>query len=189
MEMTSNKRIEANTEKIWNALNDTEVLKASMPGCESFEVTGENTFQAKLTAKVGPVKARFTFKVNLTDIDAPNGYTINGEGNGGAAGFARGSATVKLAEDDGATMLSYSVKANVGGKLAQLGGRLIDGAARKIADEFFGNFIEIVAGGTQGPDQTVTTDSSASQEIVGLPTWVWIIGIVLAGAAVLFTFA
>lgn len=189
MEMTSNKRIEANTEKIWKALNDTEVLKASMPGCESFEATGENTFQAKITAKVGPVKARFTFKVNLTDIDAPNGYTINGEGHGGAAGFARGSATVKLAEDDGATMLSYSVKANVGGKLAQLGGRLIDGAARKIADEFFGNFIEIVTGGTQGPDQTVTTDSSASQEIVGLPTWVWIIGIVLAGAAVLFTFA
>lgn len=82
MEMTSNKRIEANTEKIWNALNDTEVLKASMPGCESFETTGENTFQAKITAKVGPVKARFTFKVNLTDIDAPNGYTINGEGHG-----------------------------------------------------------------------------------------------------------
>ena len=96
---------------------------------------------------------------------------------------------MKLAEDDGATVLSYSVKANVGGKLAQLGGRLIDGAARKMADEFFGNFIEIVTGGTQGPDQTVTTDSSASQDVVGLPTWVWIIGIVLAGATVLFAFA
>ena len=189
MEMISNKRIEANREKIWNALNDTEVLKASMPGCESFEATGENTFQAKITAKVGPVKARFTFKVNLTDIDPPNGYTINGEGHGGAAGFANGSATVTLAEDDGDTMLSYRVKANVGGKLAQLGGRLIDGTARKMADEFFGNFVAIVVDGTQGPDQTVTTDPSVSQEIIGLPTWVWIIGIVLAGAVVLLAFA
>jgi len=189
MEMISNKRIEADREKTWNALNDTEVLKASMPGCESFEATGENTFQAKITAKVGPVKARFTFKVNLTDIDPPNGYTINGEGHGGAAGFANGSATVTLAEDDGATMLSYRVKANVGGKLAQLGGRLIDGTARKMADDFFGNFVAIVVDGTQGPDQTVTTDPSVSQEIIGLPTWVWIIGIVLAGAVVLLAFA
>ena len=189
MEMNSKKRIEAIPEKVWNALNDTEVLKASMPGCESFEATGENTFAAKITAKVGPVKAKFKFNVSLTDIDPPNGYTISGEGQGGAAGFAKGSAAVNLAGENGATILTYNVKANVGGKLAQLGGRLIDGTARKLADEFFGNFIEIVAGDTQDPEKTVTTDSQASQETSGLPIWAWIIGIVAAGAAVLLAFA
>ena len=133
MEMNSKKRIEAIPEKVWKALNDTEVLKASMPGCESFEATGENTFEAKITAKVGPVKAKFKFNVSLTDIDPPNGYTISGEGQGGAAGFAKGSAAVNLAGENGATILTYNVKANVGGKLAQLGGRLIDGTARKMA--------------------------------------------------------
>ena len=132
---------------------------------------------------------KFKFNVNLTDIDPPNGYTISGEGQGGAAGFAKGSAAVNLAGENGATILSYNVKANVGGKLAQLGGRLIDGTARKMADEFFGNFIEIVAGETQDPDETVTTDSQASQETSGLPIWAWIIGIVAAGAAVLLAFA
>ena len=146
MEMSSERRIEASREQVWAALNDTDILKRSMPGCESFDAVGDNRFEAKLTTRVGPVKARFKFNVNLTDVDPPNGYTINGEGQGGAAGFANGSATVNLSEDGGGTMLAYEVKASVGGKLAQLGSRLIDGAAKKTADEFFGNFIEIVAG-------------------------------------------
>ena len=102
-----------------------------MPGCESFEETGENTFEAKLITKIGPVKARFKFDVTLSDLDPPRGYTISGAGQGGAAGFAKGAATVTLSEQDGTTVLAYHVQANVGGKLAQLGARLIDGVAKK----------------------------------------------------------
>lgn len=145
MEMNSEQLIPASRDKVWAALNDTEILKAAMPGCEEFEATGENEFAARITAKVGPVKARFKFNVNLTEVDPPNGYTINGEGQGGVAGFAKGSASVQLTEDDSGTLLTYSVQANVGGKLAQLGARLIDGTAKKMADEFFGNFVELLS--------------------------------------------
>ena len=147
MEMISEQLIEQSRETVWKALNDTAVLQQSMPGCESFDATGENTFEAKLVAKIGPVKAKFKFDVELSDIDPPNGYTISGAGQGGAAGFAKGSASVTLTEQDGATLLAYNVQANVGGKLAQLGARLIDGVAKKMADEFFENFKEIVASG------------------------------------------
>ena len=188
MEMISEQRIEASREKVWESLNDTEILKNSMPGCESFESIGENSFEAKITAKVGPVKAKFKFKVNLTDIDPPNGYTINGEGQGGAAGFAKGSASVKLTEDDGVTILAYKVKANVGGKLAQLGARLIDGAAKKMADEFFGNFIDIVA-----PDSSASEpapgDTAATRQPPSVPKWVWITVAVLALAIIFRAFA
>ena len=130
MEMTGEYRIPASREQVWAALNDPEILKASIPGCESLERTGENGFTAAVVAKVGPVRARFTGAVTLQDLDPPNGYTISGEGKGGAAGFAKGDARVRLAEDGGATLLSYEVTANVGGKLAQLGSRLIDGTAK-----------------------------------------------------------
>ncbi|HAO87343.1 MAG TPA: carbon monoxide dehydrogenase, partial [Gammaproteobacteria bacterium] len=132
---------------VWAALNDTTILQQAMPGCESFDATGENTFEARLVTKIGPVKAKFKFDVELSDQDPPNGYTISGAGQGGAAGFAKGSASVSLTEQDGATLLAYNVQANVGGKLAQLGARLIDGVAKKMADEFFENFKEIVAAG------------------------------------------
>lgn len=145
MEMSEERSIPAERGQVWQALNDPEVLREAMPGCESFEATGENEYEAKITAKVGPVKARFRFKVLLSDIDAPNGYTLSGEGQGGAAGFAKGSAQVELQEDGDETLLRYAVKANVGGKLAQLGARLIDGAAKKMADAFFSNFIAIVS--------------------------------------------
>ncbi len=146
MEMNAEQHIPAPREAVWAALNDTEILQAAMPGCEEFEAVGEHEFVAKITAKVGPVKAKFKFNVSLTDVDPPNGYTINGEGQGGVAGFAKGGASVSLTEKEGGTLLRYSVKANVGGKLAQLGARLIDGTARKMADEFFGNFVEILSG-------------------------------------------
>ncbi|MDD9890519.1 MAG: carbon monoxide dehydrogenase subunit G [Gammaproteobacteria bacterium] len=146
MEIISEQRIPASRDEVWAALNDTEILKQAMPGCESFEAIEENVFEAKITAKVGPVKAKFKFNVELTDIDAPNGYTIKGEGQGGVAGFAKGSAKVDLTEDGVETILAYNVQANVGGKLAQLGARLIDGTAKKMADEFFGNFNELLGG-------------------------------------------
>ena len=147
MEMISEQLIEMPRDTVWAALNDTTILQQAMPGCESFEATGENTFEARLVTKIGPVKAKFKFDVELSDQDPPNGYTISGAGQGGAAGFAKGSASVSLTEQDGATLLAYNVQANVGGKLAQLGARLIDGVAKKMADEFFENFKEIVAAG------------------------------------------
>jgi carbon monoxide dehydrogenase subunit G len=147
MEMISEQLIEMSRDTVWAALNDTTILQQAMPGCESFDATGENTFEARLVTKIGPVKAKFKFDVELSDLDPPNGYTISGAGQGGAAGFAKGSASVSLTEQDGATLLAYNVQANVGGKLAQLGARLIDGVAKKMADEFFENFKEIVAAG------------------------------------------
>ncbi|MBS27092.1 MAG: carbon monoxide dehydrogenase [Gammaproteobacteria bacterium] len=145
MEMISEQRIAATREKVWAALNNTEILKQSMPGCESFEAVGDNIFEARITTKVGPVKAKFKFKVELADIKAPHGYTIKGEGQGGVAGFAKGSAKVDLTEDGIETILVYNVQASVGGKLAQLGARLIDGTAKKMSDEFFGNFNELLS--------------------------------------------
>ena len=149
MEMISEQRIPATRDEVWAALNNTDILQAAMPGCESFEETGENEYLAKLTAKVGPVKAKFKFKVSLQNVNPPYGYVINGEGQGGAAGFAKGAAKVDLTEEGGETLLAYSVKASVGGKLAQLGGRLIDGTARKMADEFFSNFNAILSDGLE----------------------------------------
>lgn len=151
MEMNEQRTIPAPRDSVWQALNDPEVLKAAMPGCDSFEPSGDNEYLAQLTAKVGPVKARFKFKISLQDVNPPNGYTLNGEGQGGAAGFAKGSARVDLEETEGGTLMTYAVTAKVGGKLAQLGARLIDGTAKKMADAFFDNFVELLS--AQVPDQ------------------------------------
>jgi len=141
MEMHGERRIPAPREAVWAALNDPEVLKTCLPGCEEIEKLSDTEFAAKVTARVGPVKARFAGKVTLTDLDPPSGYRINGEGSGGVAGFAKGGATVALTEENGETVLRYGVDAQVGGKLAQIGSRLIDGVARKMADEFFTRFV------------------------------------------------
>ncbi len=144
MELTGERRIEAPREAVWRALNDPEVLKTAIPGCLELEKTADNAFAARVQAKVGPVKATFAGAVELTDIVAPEGYRISGEGTGGAAGFARGGAWVRLAEDGGATVLTYEADAQVGGKLAQIGSRLIQGTARKLAGQFFDRFTEAV---------------------------------------------
>lgn len=144
MDMSGSQRIEASREKIYAALNDVDVLKQCIPGCESIEKVSDNEMTAKVTLRVGPVKASFAGKVTLSDFDPPNGYTIAGEGAGGVAGFAKGRAAVKLEAAGSATILHYSVKADVGGKLAQLGGRLIDATATKLAGEFFEKFGSIV---------------------------------------------
>ena len=145
MDMQDSQRIEAPRETVWGALNDPEVLKACIPGCESVEKIGDNELAAKVTLKIGPVKASFTGKVTFSNIDPPNGYTISGEGQGGVAGHARGGADVRLEADGEATILHYTVKAEVGGKIAQLGSRLIDSTAKKLAGEFFEKFAEVVA--------------------------------------------
>ena len=148
MAMTMNGEVQlpAPRQVVWAKLNDPDVLKASIPGCEELEKTDEHSFRVVAKMKVGPVSARFKGKVTLSDIDPPNGYKISGEGEGGVAGFAKGGATVGLADKDGGTLLSYNVEAQIGGKLAQLGQRLINGAAKKLADEFFANFAKAVQG-------------------------------------------
>jgi carbon monoxide dehydrogenase subunit G len=140
MEMSGEQLLPVSQEKTWEALNDLEVLKACIPGCESIVPSGENQFDVALTAKVGPVSAKFKGKLTLADLDPPNSYNLAFEGQGGVAGFAKGGATVGLADKDGGTLLSYNVEAQIGGKLAQIGSRLIDGAAKKLAEQFFSAF-------------------------------------------------
>ena len=144
MDMTGERRIAAPRQAVWNALNDTATLKASIPGCESLEKTADNQMKATAAVKLGPISARFNGAVTLSDIDAPNSYTITGEGQGGVAGFAKGGAKVFLTDDAGATLLKYEVNAQVGGKLAQLGARLIDATAKQMAEQFFTKFSDAV---------------------------------------------
>jgi carbon monoxide dehydrogenase subunit G len=140
MEMTGTQLLPVPQQIAWDALNDPEVLKASIMGCDLLERTSDTEFNAGVTAAIGPVKAKFKAKLTLTDVDAPNAYTIKFDGQGGAAGFGKGEASVKLSPEGDGTRLDYSAKANVGGKLAQIGSRLVDAAAKKMADDFFGKF-------------------------------------------------
>jgi len=144
MTMTGEYQLAAPQQVVWEKLNDPAVLKACIPGCEQLDKTSDTEFQAVATTKIGPVKTKFKGKVTLSDLDPPNSYKISGQGDGGVAGFAKGGATVKLSPKDGGTLLSYTVEAQIGGKLAQLGQRLINGAAKKIADDFFENFATAV---------------------------------------------
>jgi carbon monoxide dehydrogenase subunit G len=140
MDMTGQERIEAPIEIVWRALNDPEALRACIPGCETLEKTSDTDMAATVVLRIGPIKARFEGAVELSNLNPPRSYTISGEGKGGIAGFAKGGADVSLAEDGpGVTLLSYQVKADVGGKIAQLGSRLIDSTARKLATQFFAN--------------------------------------------------
>jgi carbon monoxide dehydrogenase subunit G len=140
MDMTGSQPIEASREAVYAGLNDVNVLQQCIPGCESIEKTSDTEMNAKVTLRIGPMKASFTGKVTLSDLDPPNGYTISGEGSGGVAGFANGGAKVRLEAAGAATILHYTVTANIGGKLAQLGSRLIDGTAKKLAGDFFEKF-------------------------------------------------
>lgn len=151
LDMTGERRIEAPIEKVWEALNDPEILKASIPGCEELEKQSDTQLSAKVKLKIGPVSAKFTGEVELKNLNPPHSYTIEGEGKGGIAGFAKGGADVSLAEDGGATILSYTARADVGGKIAQLGSRLIDSTSKKLAGQFFDRFGAIVEEGAS-PD-------------------------------------
>lgn len=149
MELKGEYRIPAPRERVWSMLNDPAVLRACIPGCETLDGSIDEGFSARVTTKVGPVKATFNGNVELSNVNAPESYTISGEGKGGVAGFARGGADVHLAEDGGETVLTYTANAQVGGKLAQLGARLIDSTAKKLADQFFSCFAE-KAGAPEG---------------------------------------
>ena len=208
MDMTGEFHIPAPRDTVWKALNDPEILKRSIAGCEELEKTSDTEFTAKVTAKVGPVKARFTGKVTLSDLDPPNGYKITGEGQGGAAGFAKGSAEVHLEPEGDGTLLKYVVHAAIGGKLAQIGARLIDGAANKMAGEFFSSFASNVVAAAPAPavaspdagaaapaDAVVAAmpvapplpvDGAAASR--GLPPWVWVGGLIVIAIVLLLYF-
>lgn len=160
MEIKGEYKIAAPREKVFAALNDPAVLQACIPGCESLEKTSDTEMKAKVRLRIGPVSASFTGKVTLSDLDPPNGYKISGEGQGGAAGFAKGGAVVTLREDGAGTLLDYNVDAQVGGKIAQVGARLIDGTAKKLADEFFGKFAAMVG----GPPPAAVAGAAAAAE-------------------------
>jgi len=154
MEMSGVQLIPASQRVVWDALNDPEMLKASVPGCESIERTGDNEYQVQMVARVGPVSAKFKGKLTLSDVKPPDSYSIAFEGQGGPAGFAKGGAHVRLTPEAEKTKLSYDVKASVGGKLAQIGSRLVDAAAKKVADDFFRNFNQKVGAAQGGGEDT-----------------------------------
>jgi uncharacterized protein len=165
MTMTGEVTLPAERPKIWTLLNDPEVLKSAIPGCQSLEKTGENGFSAVVKMKIGPVSATFKGKVELSDIVPLEGYTIKGEGEGGIAGFAKGGAKVSLSDAPGGTLLRYDVEATVGGKIAQLGSRLIDGVAKNMADKFFSNFAAAATDGVAqvGEATSANTPSNPSE--------------------------
>jgi uncharacterized protein len=184
MDMTGERRIPAPRKRVWDALNDPQVLKACIPNCESIEQGSPTELKAAVAVKVGPISARFTGKLNLLDLNPPTSYRLEGEGQGGVAGFAKGGAAVTLSDDGAGTLLAYEVRAQVGGKLAQLGARLIDATAKQQADIFFDRFVAAVAGAEEGvalpppaPAQ-ISLLSLVPREIFGLPIVAWI-GIVI----------
>lgn len=172
MTMQGEVALAADKVTVWAALNDAEILKSCIPGCQSLEKTSDTSFSAVAKLKIGPVSATFKGAVQFSEIDPPNGYRITGEGEGGIAGFAKGGARVRLTDHEGGTLLSYEVEANVGGKIAQLGSRLIDGVAKKMADEFFNNFAAklapAVADPAEAPAEKISTAAKAFKGLKGV---------------------
>jgi uncharacterized protein len=194
MDMTGERRIAATRQTVWEALNDPAILQASIPGCDKLEKLSDTEMQATAAVKVGPMSGRFSGKVHLADLDPPNGYTISGEGQGGVLGFAKGGAKVHLTDDGSDTLLQYEVNAQVGGKLAQLGARLIDATAKQMADAFFDRFsaqvaapppITVATAGVAYPAAPLPNPPSAigisalvPREPFGLPMAFWVGGLV-----------
>lgn len=171
MKMSGEKTLQLPQAKVWEALNNPEVLRQSIPGCENFEAVGDNQYRATVATKIGPVQARFQGNVRLSDIDPPNGYTLSGEGSGGAAGSAKGSAKVHLAPAAEGTRLTWDADAQVSGKLAQIGSRLIDSTAHMMAGQFFDRFEQVLAG-EKPKEQPISAVSF-------IPGWVWAVAVVV----------
>ncbi len=186
MDMQGSRQLAITQQQAWDALNDPEVLKACIPGCDKVEATGENQYAIGMSVKVGPVAAKFSGKITLADIVAPQSYSINFEGQGGAAGFGKGNSAVTLTPNDAGCELNYTVHASVGGKIAQLGQRLIDGVAKSMAEDFFKRFDEAMQvahpaayaaqSGAPAADSvggSVVEDAGKAGG-AGIPVWVWI---------------
>ncbi len=181
MELDGEYHIAADREQVWRALNDPEILRRAVPGCEALEKISDTEFSARVVLKIGPMKAKFQGKVTLSDLDPPNGYSINGEGQGGVAGFAKGGARVLLTEDGDGTCLRYEATATVGGKLAQLGQRMIAATSRKLAAEFFTSLGEAMAAPEVAPVPPPIEQAPAS----GLNLWIWVAGVLAFAFALL----
>ncbi|WP_395688049.1 CoxG family protein [Caenimonas koreensis] len=179
MDLQGERLIPASVQRTWDALNDPETLKACIPGCESVTRTGDNTFESVVAVKIGPVSARFKGRLEMTNVEAPRAYTINFDGQGGAAGFGKGSADVSLAAEGDSTRLTFAAKAQVGGKMAQIGSRLVDATAQKLTEQFFTAFEEHLR--PPAADTGEAAPASAPPASSGIPMWVWIAG----GAVVL----
>jgi carbon monoxide dehydrogenase subunit G len=180
MEISGEQRIPLAQQQVWEALNNPDILKACIAGCESIERVSDNEYKVVMVATVGPVKAKFTGKLLLSDLNPPHSYSLAFEGSGGAAGFGKGGAQVKLAPAEGGTLLTYKATASVGGKLAQIGSRLIDGVARKMADDFFARFNSTVA--------PIASAPAPSPPRARVPGWLWVMGAILAVLILLYLF-
>jgi carbon monoxide dehydrogenase subunit G len=194
MNLSGEYRLAMPRQTVWNGLNDPEILRRCIPGCEELVKASDTEMSAKVGLKIGPMTAKFTGKVTLSDLDPPNGYKIAGEGQGGVAGFGKGSAVVTLADDGaGGTVLKYTADSQVGGKMAQLGSRLIDATAKKLADEFFGKFAEIVSAPVAAANGSPSAHEPAADALPapanaggGLPQSVWIAALIVAVGVVLW---
>jgi carbon monoxide dehydrogenase subunit G len=197
--------IPAPPDVVWSGLNDPDVLKQCIPGCEQIEKTSPTDFVATATLKIGPVKATFKGKVSMSELDPPSRCVLSGEGQGGMAGFAKGNAEVRLAPDNGGTVLTYTARATVGGKLAQIGQRLIDGAAKQIADDFFGRFAARLSAPPEAAEQqsagaaleaepasevvkTVPVDIPESTRREGVAPEIWVVGLIAVVVILLLLF-
>jgi uncharacterized protein len=174
MKITGETLIAAPQEAVWRALNDPEILRQSIPGCESLEQTADNAFKATVSSRIGPIAARFAGNVRLSDLDPPNSYTLTGEGTGGAAGAAKGVAKVRLEPAPGGTRLLYDVDAQISGKLAQIGSRVLDAAAKMLAGQFFDRLAQAASGEAPAP-KAAAADA--------IPAWMWVAGAILLIAA------
>ena len=188
MKLSGEYHIPASRQTVWDALNDPDTLQACLPGCEKLEKVSDTEMQTTITTKIGPVKATFHGAVTLNDLDPPNSYTLSGEGQGGPAGFASGSASVNLTEADGGTLLKYEVEAKVGGKLAQIGSRLIDSVTKKLSGQFFDALVErlsvesvaenTIENNTGSVAKDLPTAPPISSSKRGIPTPIWVISII-----------
>jgi uncharacterized protein len=190
MEMTGERLIQASREIVWAGLNDPDVLRRSIDGCETLDKLSDTQMTAKVVARLGPVKAKFGGRVSLSDLDPPNGYTLTGEGNGAGAGFAKGVAKVRLADENGATRLTYEVQADVSGKIAQIGSRLIEGSAKKMAADFFDRFSAEVSGASlaevkaaRAPQPSAGAGAASGQPWWREPGWVAAGGVLAASVS------
>jgi len=197
MKLNGEFRVPADKTTVWDALNDPEVLKKCLPGCEEINKTSDTEMTAKITIKMGPVKAKFAGSVTLTDLDPPNSYTLSGKGQGGAAGFASGEAKIKLTEADGGTLISYDVDVKVGGKLVQIGSRLIDSTSKKLSKKFFDALAEHLGGGDEAATSETPAPETAAPVVApaapaksgGVPTPLWVAGVIGVAVILVLLFA
>jgi uncharacterized protein len=189
MDMQGSRQLAATQQQAWDALNDPEVLKRCIPGCDSIERTGDDQYAITMSIKIGPVSAKFNGKIALQDVNAPQGYTLQFEGQGGAAGFGKGSSQVRLEPQPAGCELHYTASAQVGGKIAQVGQRLIDGVAKSMAEDFFKRFEGVLQEQYSGVGYAINSVAPSAEDMPGsgpkrfkIPVWAWIVGVALLAA-------